>query len=235
MPPKKFPTLWKAEPHTIAKIEILQSYLVAWFQIFGQSRSRRDQDLLYVDGFAGPGEYTNHPIGSPLAALTAAQHAIELTGIRWIAGDVHCAFIEPDLERYKNLEQKIGSFDKPAMIVTHAYPETFTRGLESLKKDIPQPFSSQHPLFVFIDPFGATGVPFSVVAELLKSPCSEVLINLDADGIARIFQAGESAAHEKNLNEIFAGDEWKPLFDAGDPLKFFAGRCSNCTRPSSGP
>ncbi len=132
---------------------------------------------------------------------------------------MHCAFIEPDLERYKNLEQKIGSFDKPAMIVTHAYPETFTRGLESLKKDIPQPFSSQHPLFVFIDPFGATGVPFSVVAELLKSPCSEVLINLDADGIARIFQAGESAAHEKNLNEIFAGDEWKPLFDAGDPFE----------------
>jgi three-Cys-motif partner protein len=59
MPPKKFPTIWDAPPHTIAKKEMLQAYLVAWFQIFGRTRSR--QELLYVDGFAGPGECTNCP------------------------------------------------------------------------------------------------------------------------------------------------------------------------------
>lgn len=213
MPPKKFPTIWPAEAHTIAKIEILKSYLVAWFQIVG--RSKRGQDLLYVDGFAGPGEYTNYPVGSPFAALTAATQAIELTGNAWIAGKVHCAFIEPDLDRFKNLEQKISSFDLPPRINLHAYPETFTKGLESLKKEIPLPFTSQHPLFVFIDPFGATGVPFTVVAALLKSPCSEVLLNLDADGIARIFKAGESADYERNLNEIFAGNEMEIAIQYG--------------------
>jgi three-Cys-motif partner protein len=55
MPQKKLPTIWNAPPHTIAKIEMLRAYLVAWFQILG--RSRPGQDLLYVDGFAGPGEY----------------------------------------------------------------------------------------------------------------------------------------------------------------------------------
>jgi hypothetical protein len=55
MPPKKLPTVWTAPPHTIAKIEMLRAYLVAWFQILG--RSRRGEDLLYVDGFAGPGEF----------------------------------------------------------------------------------------------------------------------------------------------------------------------------------
>lgn len=217
MPPKKFPTVWPAEPHTIAKIEILKSYLVAWFQILG--RSKHGQDLLYVDGFAGPGEYTNYPVGSPLAALTAAQRSIELTADKWVAGKVHCAFIEPDPDRFKNLAEKISSFDLPSTISLHAYPETFTKGLESVKKEIPLPFNGQHPLFVFIDPFGATGVPFTVVAELLKSPCSEVLINLDADGIARIFKAGKSADHERNLTEIFAGDEWRPLFSTGDPFE----------------
>ena len=217
MPPKKFPTIWPAEPHTIAKIEILRAYLVAWFQIFGLKR--RGQELLYVDGFAGPGEYTNYPAGSPLAALTAAKDAIERSGTNWVAGKVHCAFIEADADRFNHLQQKVESFQKPAAILTHQYRKTFTEGLAKLKIDVPQPFKSQHPLFAFIDPFGATGVPFSVVSELLASRCSEVLINLDADGIARIFKAGESAAHESNLNQIFAGEEWKPLFDAHDPFE----------------
>src|SRR5262249_14095337 len=41
--------------------------------------------------------------------------------------------------------------------------------------------------------------------------------NLDADGIARIFHAGERAAHEQNLNAIFDGDQWKTLLDTNDP------------------
>ena len=62
--------IWDAEPHTIAKIAILKNYLFAWFQIFG--RSRAGQSLLYIDGFAGPGHYTNYNEGSPVAALVAA-------------------------------------------------------------------------------------------------------------------------------------------------------------------
>lgn len=114
------------------------------------------------------------------------------------------------------LQQKIESVEKPAEIVIHLYRKVFTDGLAQIRNDVPLPFKAQHPLFVFIDPFGATGVPFSVVSELLQSRCSEILINLDADGITRIFHAGEHAAHEQNLNRIFAGDEWKTLLDAMD-------------------
>ena len=197
MPPKKFKTVWEAQPHTIAKIEILKGYLVAWFQILG--RTRRDQDILYVDGFAGPGEYTNYPEGSPLAALNAANTAINLTANQWVASRVHCAFIEPEPDRFKHLEHKIDSVARSERIVIHSYRSSFVDGLEEVRSEVPVPFKAEQPLFVFIDPFGATGVPFSTVAQLLRSPCSEVLINLDADGIARIFQAGESADHETNL------------------------------------
>ena len=215
MPPKKLPTIWQAPPHTIAKIEMLRFYLVAWFQILG--RSRRGQELLYVDGFAGPGEYENHSTGSPLAALSAAKEALELTGSNWIAGKIHCAFIEADADRCNHLRQKIESIENGIQIETHWYCENFTDGLQQLMRDVPRPFTAQHPLFVFIDPFGAKGVPFSVVRQILTSPCSEVLINLDADGIGRIFHAGEHAAHEQNLNAIFDGDEWRSLLDANDP------------------
>jgi three-Cys-motif partner protein len=214
MPPKKLPTVWNARPHTIAKIEMLRAYLVAWFQILG--RSRRGQELLYVDGFAGPGEYLNYPNGSPLAALSAAKEALELTGSKWRAGKIHCAFIEADADRCNHLRQKIETIESGRTIETHWYCDEFTAGLRKLMNDVPQPFTKQHPLFVFIDPFGATGVPFSIVRNLLASSCSEVLINLDADGIGRIFHAGERAAHEQNLNAIFDGDEWKTMLDPED-------------------
>jgi three-Cys-motif partner protein len=215
MPPKNLPTIWNAPPHTIAKIEMLRAYLVAWFQILG--RSRRGQELLYVDGFAGPGEYSNYPTGSPLASLSAAKQALELTGSQWIASKIHCAFIEADTDRFNHLVQKIESVEHGSNIETHWYRDEFTSGLRKVMADVPRPFTAQHPLFVFIDPFGATGVPFSTVKQLLASPCSEVLLNLDADGIGRIFHAGERAAHEHNLNAIFDGDEWKTLLDTNDP------------------
>ena len=117
MPPKKFDTVWPAPPHTIAKIAILKGYLVAWFQILG--RTRRNQDILYVDGFAGPGEYTNYPEGSPLAALNAATTAIERTANQWIASKIHCAFIEPDPSRFEHLEHKVDSVTKPDQVIIH--------------------------------------------------------------------------------------------------------------------
>src|SRR5438105_3576529 len=103
MPPKKHPTIWPAAPHTIAKIEILKGYLHAWFAIMGRFARRRH--LLYVDGFAGPGEYTNHPTGSPIAAAVAGRTALATAGAGWQAGDIHCAFIEPDAERFDNLDE----------------------------------------------------------------------------------------------------------------------------------
>jgi hypothetical protein len=46
-------------------------------------RRRQRQDLLYVNGFAGAGEYVNYPTGSPLAAMSAAKQALELMRSRF--------------------------------------------------------------------------------------------------------------------------------------------------------
>ncbi len=94
MPSKKFGMIWKAEPHTLAKIKILETYLQTWFQIMG--RSMPGADIFYIDGFAGPGEYVNSPKGSPVAAIDATKTALALSGGQWKAGDIHCIFIESD-------------------------------------------------------------------------------------------------------------------------------------------
>lgn len=209
MPAKKLETLWDAEPHTIAKISILQDYLLPWFQILG--RTKRNQDLLYIDGFAGPGQYTNYSKGSPVAALVAAKEALSITGNYWVAGNIHCAFIEPDKKRFAHLTQTIQPFETDPRIKIHLYNSSFINGLSRLKIDVPSLFDNQYPRFIFVDPFGATGVPFQIVRELLSSRCSEVLINLDADGIVRIHRADEAADAAVLLNDIFGSDIWKAV------------------------
>src|SRR6516162_3798832 len=74
MPTFKPKTLWEAAPHTRAKLDIVSGYLYPWFEIFG--RTEGITRVVYIDGFAGPGEYTNIPNGSPVAALNEAKRVL---------------------------------------------------------------------------------------------------------------------------------------------------------------
>lgn len=200
--------LWSAPPHTLAKISILQVYLSRWFEILGRSKYR--QNLWYIDGFAGPGEYTNSPTGSPVAAITSASEALQSVGGQWKAGGIHCVFIEENPERFFHLNNKLGATVATQKIHTYFFNSTFVNGLSALRKQAHNPFSPPSPLFAFVDPFGATGVPFADIKDLLSRESSEVLINFDSDGIGRIFRAKEAANHEEILNAIFGDDSWKP-------------------------
>ena len=191
--------LWEAKPHTLAKISILQAYLSRWFEIIG---SKFPNDLWYIDGFAGPGEYKNSQTGSPVAAISAARDALQRLGARWKAGKIHCVFIEQDQNNFSHLKHKLGAAIDSPKIQTHFFNSSFVEGLSALRNKTPNPFAPASPLFAFIDPFGAKGVPFSDVKDLLSRKASEILINLDSDGIGRIFRAGVDANHEVILNQI---------------------------------
>ena len=220
MPSKKLDTTWKADPHTIAKITILEAYLQVWFQIMG--RSMAGQDIVYIDGFAGPGEYANYPKGSPIAALDAAKASLALVGQQWKAGNIHCVFIESDGKRFTHLQQVIAGIENHNRVKVHLIHASFIEGVSKLHGELPLAFNDICPLFVFIDPFGATGVSFTAVKDILKSPCSEVLLNFDADGIARIYCAAEDANSDTLLNEIFGDGRWKSSL-AG--IRDFKGQC----------
>jgi three-Cys-motif partner protein len=204
----KHGTTWPADQHTLAKIEILRGYLNAFFPILGTTR--RGQRIMFVDGFAGPGEYTNSPEGSPIAALRAADHAIKQNSQRWIAGGIHCAFIEPEPLRCANLRELVKNATVSPMVTAEVFEANFVDGIAHLKQKHPRFFNAEEPLFVFIDPFGATGVPFKTVAAILASRTSEVLINLDADGIARNMHNAEL------LTSAFGDDSWRSALSTSD-------------------
>jgi three-Cys-motif partner protein len=143
MSAKQTDVIWTAEPHTVAKVEVLRAYLVAYFQILGTSKP--GQHLLYLDGFAGPDEYRNYPHGSPSAALKAATEAMQNSRDRWSARELHCAFIEPDAKRYGNLLRKVEPFRATSGLRIHTYNTLFVDGLAELRKDVPSPFTKAHP------------------------------------------------------------------------------------------
>ncbi len=60
-------TVWELGEHTPGKHLVLREYLNAWFAILGFTQGR----IVFVDGFAGPGEYQGGEPGSPLVALRA--------------------------------------------------------------------------------------------------------------------------------------------------------------------
>ncbi|MFX1535706.1 MAG: three-Cys-motif partner protein TcmP [Promethearchaeota archaeon] len=68
-------TIWPIESHTEAKHAILKKYLNAWLPIITRWNGR----VIYIDGFAGPGEYTNGEELSDQDATERATRLLDLT------------------------------------------------------------------------------------------------------------------------------------------------------------
>jgi len=209
--------IWPAEPHTIAKIEMLRAYLYQWFSILGTRFEGKD--LWYVDGCAGPGEYTNHQTGSPLAAMDAALAALRDTNARWRANRIQCVFMEENEPRFQHLEQKLAGIPKDSRVPRNLFRGTFANGVNWLRGQTPNPFTAADPIFAFIDPFGPSGLSFAAVKEFLVGSSCEVLINLDSDGIGRIKSAGEHANHRAILNETFGDSDWESELAGADQVE----------------
>lgn len=212
--------LWDAEPHTRAKIEIVKGYLYRWAVILGQSFP----ELTYIDGFAGPGEYKNRIFGSPVAGLEALNQAKAATP-KWVAGTPRVLFIEKDVKRFEHLKTLCLKLNITEGVQFQC--ADFVSGLQFAQQKMGSAIAGRSPLLVFVDPFGATGAPFQAIRRILSSERSEVILNFDADGVARIWSAGESSRHERLLTQIFGDDSWRGINWEGLSHR---DRCLECAR-----
>ena len=90
--------IWPLEPHTEIKHIILRRYLNSWLPII----SRYHGKIVYIDGFAGPGEYSFGQDGSPIIAIKAVlDHKFKL------GAKIRMLFIEKEEDRCKFLKEKI--------------------------------------------------------------------------------------------------------------------------------
>ena len=169
--------LLKMSPHTHAKHEILKKYLGAWFPILSKWNGR----IVYLDGFAGPGEYNNGSYGSPIIALNVAkEHKLKL------ASEIIFYFIEKEKRRCLHLQKLInklygyhedGSYERlPANFKIYIEQGEFNYIMNSLLGKLEEEKLNLAPTFAFIDPFGYSDIDVQILARVLKFQKCELLI-----------------------------------------------------------
>lgn len=200
-------TTWELEQHTRIKHQLLRKYLAAWFPILARGGYRR---IVFFDGFAGPGIYSGGELGSPIIALDTLVNHRALEGL----SDTQFTFIfvENNTERFNSLERELKRFRKetprihPRNVIVNTYKEEFTKVAERTAQFI-QTIQHSVPMFVFIDPFGSSGIPMSTIHKLLSLEKCEVLINFMYDGINR-FISDSRPAISRHFAELFGTDEY---------------------------
>ena len=202
--------IWSAEPHTIAKHAILKSYLDAWFPILASRNNR----LVYYDGFAGPGRYKDGEEGSPVIALRAARdhfHRIE--------SELVFVFVEQDERRAHWLrDHEVPALELPRNFKVEVQQGEFATCLESALDELVKSGQQIAPTFAFIDPFGVSGLPFTLVRRLLLQKSCEVLVTFMTESIQRF-----ATVLPEHVNELI-GDPGAAEHIAATPDRIVAAR-----------
>ena len=197
-------TLWPKDPQTQGKHLILKHYLDGWFPILGSSNAR----LLFIDGFAGPGEYDNGDPGSPLIAMDCVKRHKAAGRLKRV--DVTCLFIESDDARASHLRGLVSAHSSASettcLVLSGSFDDHMTEVLDYLDKQK----AMLAPAFVMIDPFGVKGSPMKLIGRILGNAKSECMISFMYEPIRR-FRA--DASFEQHLDDLFGTREWRTALD----------------------
>lgn len=209
MPPRT--TCWDLEPHTSAKHLILRRYLQAWLPIMTRWNGR----VLYIDGFAGPGIYQGGEEGSPIIALKEAiNHTAQ------IRSQVIFLFIEADPARLEVLKQQIGALPVPSNFKVQCLLGKFDEHLTQVLDFVKEQKRDLAPTFAFVDPFGFSHTPFSLIKRLMQNDKCEVLITFMFEAINRFLAHPDQPG---NYDSLFGSPDWRgaiPIEDAQARKKF---------------
>jgi three-Cys-motif partner protein len=200
------PTVWTAEPHTLAKHGILKTYLEAWAAILARSPWTSADELLFVDGFAGPGEYTGGEPGSPIVALDAiAQHAVSLPK------PVRLRFVESEFDRWKHLQQKLDA--RHAQIAASKNVRVDPPILGECDLEIRKLISDRlregkpvGPALFFLDQFGYSQVPMELIKEIMRHEKCEVFSYMN---FLRLNQFLSDETKWPGITAAYGDDQWR--------------------------
>jgi len=185
---------------TRVKHEILEKYLWIYFNV----RKKWNNNLLFIDGFAGPGAYKDNGStqpGSPIRALQLVADSADLTK------RVSTIFIEKDRQLFSSLEEEANRFygNNPGIREPILINAEFREGMESILDQLEGKGITLAPTFLFVDPCGVSGVYFSTLERLLNACSSEIFLFFNIDGLKRILGLGE--ARGSTLPEFLGSEQ----------------------------
>lgn len=196
-------TVWALDPHTKGKHDVLEAYLDAWYPILMQSSHKR---LVFIDAFAGPGEYVGGEPGSPAIAIDALCGRRDSAELSRSAG-VTFLFIEKRKDRAAHLRDIVlprleGSL--PDGSTASVKEGTFDDWMREILDYLDAQKARLAPSFVMIDPFGYSDYPMKLVREILSNKSAEVFITFMGSSINRWAQETPDA-----VTRTFGTAEWK--------------------------
>jgi len=204
-------TLWPLGEHTPGKHLVLRNYLNAWLPILGMTHDR----IVFIDGFAGPGEYAGGEPGSPIIAIRAMKEHVAKSKL---AAEVKFVFVEREADRVQHLRGlvEVEKTGLPAASNPLVLGGPFDATMTSLLDDIEHKMKTLAPCFLMVDPFGVSDTPMSVIQRVLKHPKSEVYISFMYEAINRFKNTPEFAPH---LDSLFGCTTWREGLDVEDPVR----------------
>lgn len=165
---------------TQVKHDILAAYLPAYFHIL----KRWSTNLIYIDGFAGPGAYVQAESGktfdgSPIRALQL------IAGNEDFSKQVSTIFIEADSVLFNQLKERVDSFyaKQPQIRKPLCRLGAFS---EALNEILGRLGGRLAPTFLFVDPCGVSGTSFQTIRTVMENEKCEAFIFFNIDGVRRI-------------------------------------------------
>ena len=209
----------------VLKHGILRRYL----PIFATKTGSRAGQVVYLDGYAGPGLYDDGTEGSPALALSTAEAVAGYHG----RATLHGHLIEQDRKAVIALARLLEEYGA-AWEVHHGRAEDH---LPTILDQI----DAATPLFAFLDPFGLP-IPCSIVEDVLRrggkptpfgrssGAATEVLLNFSIPGINRVGgQLTGEGTDERwlkardtmvtRMDGVLGGTWWQDIWRTGGPAR----------------
>lgn len=183
---------------TQVKHSILAAYLPAYYHIL----KRWSNNLVYIDGFAGPGSYVRSATGetfdgSPILALRLIASNEDFSK------QVSTLFIESDDVLFNQLQARVENFYKEHPNIRRPIYRHGTFS-DTLNEILGKLGGRLAPTFLFVDPCGVSGASFDTIRAVMANDKCEAFIFFNIDGVRRI--AG-LAALSSVLVELMGSEE----------------------------
>lgn len=208
---------WVIKEQTMVKHELLRQYIDPWMIILfnNQEKYKKQELLLYFDGFSGPGVYYTDNAknvtcpGSPIiVAEIANKHIMDKPGRK-----VTMFCIDSKKECVDMLREKLSDLNvyQQRWEVHHA---KFDEKIHSILDEMEKGCLCDQPMFFFIDPLGYTGYPINTLKRILEYPRAELFINFMIYDIIRFC---EQDKFETRLSDQFGHEKFKGIKTIRNP------------------
>jgi three-Cys-motif partner protein len=193
-------------PWSKIKDKVLRGYMPAYLNKIKEL----GRPILLIDGYAGPGIFSDGGTGSPLIMCESAE--------QHVPDKYQAIFVNYNRKHHQTLEDVLiekGWRHKATPILGDS-----TAFLAQLSEAL-----SDQTLFVYLDPFGLRGCEFSTLEPFLtrsKTFSTEIVLNVSMPITHRLASANKVAmgkaddprivSYHQRMTAVFGGDYWKDIY-----------------------